>query len=99
LLAAGSAFLALLAARAVVVYPVSLALKRHWPPGWKHVIVWSGLKGGLSLALVLGLPDGEVRRFLAPVVFLVVLASLLIQGGTIGALMRLVGVGESRAES
>ncbi len=94
LLTAGAALLALWAARAVLVYPTVLALKRHWPKGWKHVIFWAGLRGSLSLALIIGMPPGPLRAFLTPVVFLVVLASLLLQALTMPALMRLTGASE-----
>lgn len=93
LLAAGASFGALLIARAIVSYPVSIALKSHWPSGWKHVVFWSGLKGSLTLALILGLPDGELRAFFAPVAFLVVLASLIGQGLTMPLLMKRVDMG------
>lgn len=93
LLAAGATFVALLAARALATYPVALLFKRHWPSGWKHVIFMAGLKGSLSLALILGLPDGPVRQFLAPVAFLVVVASLVGQGMTMPLLMRRVDMG------
>ncbi len=90
LLAAAAVMAALLIARALTVYPVVMATKRHWPRGWKHVIWWSGLKGSLSLALILGLPEGELRRFAAAVAFLVVLMSLLGQVLTMGAFIRWV---------
>ncbi|RMH14928.1 MAG: sodium:proton antiporter [Planctomycetota bacterium] len=90
LLTAGLVFAALLAGRAAVVYPVVVIVKPHWPKGWKHVIWFAGLRGSLSLAMVLGLPEGEVRRFFAPVVFLVVLASLVLQASSMGLWIKAV---------
>lgn len=90
--AAGATIVALHVSRAMVVYPTCLLLKRYWPSGWKHVIWWGGLKGSLSLALILGLPTGEVRQFLAPVAFIVVLVSLLGQGITMPMLIRRVPI-------
>ncbi len=98
LLTAGVVFAALLAARAVVVYPVSLITKPYWPGGWKHVIWFAGLRGSLSLAMVLGLPAGEVRSFFAPVVFLVVLMSLVLQGSTMSLWVRMVNGQEQLAD-
>ena len=51
------------------------------------------------MALVLGLPAGELKTFLVPVAFGVVLVSLLLQGLTMPHLMRALGVsaGESDA--
>lgn len=99
LLTAGIATAALLTSRAIVAYPVMRALKSHWPPGWKHIVFWSGLKGSLTLALILGLPDGAVREFFAPVAFLVVLFSLLGQGLTMPILMRALNVGSDDPSS
>ncbi len=94
LLAVGVTFAATLAARGVMVYPIALLVERDWPAGWKHVLFWAGLKGSIPLALVLGLPDSELRRFLLPVTFGVVLLSLLLQGLTIPTLIRLTGVAQ-----
>jgi CPA1 family monovalent cation:H+ antiporter len=81
-------FLTILAARAVMVYPVSFFIERRWPKGWNHVVFWAGMKGSIPLALVLGLPSGDLKTFLVPVAFGVVLVSLLLQGLTIPLLMR-----------
>ena len=53
---------------------------------------WSGLKGSIPLALVLGLPDGDLKETLVPIAFGVVLVSLLLQGLTVGPLVRKTGV-------
>lgn len=98
LVAVAAAFAAIQASRALMVYPVALLFGRDWPGGWKHVIFWAGLKGSIPLALVLGLPPSELRTFLVPVAFGVVLVSLLLQGLTVPALIRLTGVGEEAAE-
>lgn len=93
LLAAGCVVAVLLAARALVVYPSCVVLKGHWPGGWKHVIWWSGLRGSLSLALILGMPEGELRRFAVAVAFVVVLVSLVGQALTMPLVMRWSRVG------
>ena len=85
-------FGAILVARAIMVYPTALTIGKHWPKGWKHVVFWSGLKGSIPLALVLGLPDGELKQTLVPIAFGVVLVSLLLQGLTVGPLIRFTGV-------
>lgn len=90
LLTAGVVFAALLAGRAMVVYPIALLVKPYWPKGWKHVVWFAGLRGSLSLAMVLGLPEGPLRSFFAPVVFLVVLASLVFQGSSMCWWIRVV---------
>lgn len=99
-LVALGALAALLVSRALLTYPVVLLFKRHWPKGWKHVIWWSGLKGSLTLALLLMLPAGELRAYLLPIAFVVVLVSLLGQGASMPLVMRLTGVrGESTTDS
>ena len=92
LLAVLATFGAILVARAIMVYPTAMTIGKHWPKGWKHVVFWSGLKGSIPLALVLGLPDGELKHTLVPIAFGVVLLSLLLQGLTIGPLIQAIGV-------
>jgi CPA1 family monovalent cation:H+ antiporter len=92
LLAIGATFLAIMVARALMVYPTALTIGKQWPKGWKHVVFWSGLKGSIPLALVLGLPSGELKQTLVPIAFGVVLVSLLLQGLTVGPLIRKTGV-------
>ena len=92
LLAVGATFLAIMVARGMMVYPTAFTVGKHWPRGWKHVVFWSGLKGSIPLALVLGLPSGELKQTLVPIAFGVVLVSLLLQGLTIGPLIRKTGV-------
>jgi CPA1 family monovalent cation:H+ antiporter len=82
LLGAGAAFAALLLSRGVLVAATAMVTRKAWAPGWRRVIWWAGLRGGLSLALVMGLPEGRAREYLLPVVFLTVLATLIVQGTT-----------------
>jgi CPA1 family monovalent cation:H+ antiporter len=91
LAAAGAVLAALFLCRALVVFPTVWILKPAWPAGWKWVIWWAGLRGSLSLALILGLPSGPLRAFLSPVAFLVVLVSLLGQALTMPAFIRRTG--------
>lgn len=46
-------------------------------------ISWGGLRGGLSLALVLSLPDGEPKNILLIATYFCVLFSIIVQGLTI----------------
>ena len=92
LLAVVATWLAIMVARACMVYPTAFTIGKHWPSGWKHVVFWSGLKGSIPLALVLGLPSGELKQTLVPVAFGVVMISLLLQGLTVGPLIRKTGV-------
>jgi CPA1 family monovalent cation:H+ antiporter len=50
-------------------------------------LIWGGLRGGISVALALGLPDGPARSIALAATYVVVLFSVLIQGGTIARLL------------
>ena len=56
--------------------------------GFRHgsarILTWGGLRGGISVALALALPDGETRDTLLTVTYLIVLFSILVQGLSIG---------------
>ncbi|WP_419826885.1 cation:proton antiporter [Sphingomonas sp.] len=51
-------------------------------------LIWGGLRGGISVALALGLPDGPARAFALAATYLVVLFSVIVQGGTIERVLR-----------
>lgn len=85
------------------IYPLSFLvnrLKGDIPLAWQHVFVWGGLRGALSMALVLGLrQDFPHRSELIAATFGVVLFSLLVQGMTVGTLIRKLGLtGEKSSE-
>ncbi len=87
--------------RALSVYALSPLLRgalRVSRP-YRHVLLWGGLRGALSLALVLSLPftlpDGtpfQERPLLLGMTFGVVGTSLLLQGMTMGPLLRRLGL-------
>lgn len=52
------------------------------------LITWGGLRGGLSLALVLSLPESETKNILLIATYFCVLFSILIQGLTIEKLAK-----------
>lgn len=51
------------------------------------ILVWGGLRGGISIALALSLPAGPVREPLLAATFAIVLFSVLVQGATVGRLV------------
>lgn len=69
-----------------------------WP--WRLVIFWSGLRGALSLALVLALPfDTPDRDLLSFATYVVVLFTLLVQGLSMRWLIRILPGAESPAKA
>ena len=54
------------------------------PSGAWKVLTWGGLRGGISVALVLQLPDGAERNVLLTLTYAVVVFSILIQGLSVG---------------
>lgn len=82
-----------LAARALSVgLPIGLMRRRRdFAPGTVTLLTWGGLRGGISIALALSLPDGATRDILLSVTYVVVVFSILVQGLTLGPLVRLIG--------
>ncbi|OGQ95344.1 MAG: sodium:proton antiporter [Deltaproteobacteria bacterium RIFOXYD12_FULL_57_12] len=52
------------------------------------ILTWSGLRGGISVALALSLPPGRERHLILAITYAVVVFSVLVQGLTIGWLVR-----------
>ena len=82
-----------LAARAVSTGVPLAALKRFrtWSPGVVAILTWGGLRGGISVAMALALPHGEVRDILVSVTYVVVVFSILVQGLTLAPFIRSMG--------
>jgi CPA1 family monovalent cation:H+ antiporter len=90
------AVVAVLVSRVVVVYGLSALInlgKQKISLSYQHVLMWGGLRGAVSLALVLSLPasfaDRELLRVMA---YGVVLFTLLGQGTTMQLLLKKLGL-------
>lgn len=75
-----------LLARLVVVGGVTVRFRQRLglPKGSWQVLTWGGLRGGISVALVLQLPAGAERDLLLTLTYAIVVFSILVQGLTIG---------------
>ena len=78
-----------LAARALAVTVSTRAVPAARPKarGAWSVLWWGGLRGGISIALALSLPDGPTRDLLLAATFAAVLFSVLVQRATLGRLI------------
>lgn len=90
MLAAGLAIPVVLIARFISVgIPVSLLRTlRSFTPHAVKIMTWSGLRGGISVALALSLPSNPTRDLLLTMTYAVVIFSIVIQGLTIPHLLR-----------
>ena len=52
------------------------------------VLTWGGLRGGISIALALSLPTGPSRELIVSTTYIVAVFSILVQGLTLGPLVR-----------
>jgi CPA1 family monovalent cation:H+ antiporter len=61
---------------------------RSFSPHVVKILTWGGLRGGISVALALSLPAGKNREVILAVTYAVVVFSIIVQGLTIGKLVR-----------
>ena len=72
-----------------VLGPITfLRAVREFSPHALKILTWSGLRGGISVALALSLPPGGTRDLILTTTYVVVTFSIVMQGLTIGPLAR-----------
>jgi len=95
------AWLVVTLARGTVIATMTSVLgltRARIPPRWGVILTWGGLRGALSMVLVLSLPrDLPLRELLINMVFGFVLLSILVQGLSMSHLVRRFGLMGQRA--
>jgi CPA1 family monovalent cation:H+ antiporter len=86
---------AILISRAIMVYSIG-RLVRNIPVKWQHLLFWGGLRGAITLALALSLPDtlGAAKPQIQVMAFGVVVFTLIVSGFSMSPLVRHLGVVE-----
>jgi monovalent cation/hydrogen antiporter len=87
---------------AVIVAQRALGFKRFEPLGHRSaaVLSWAGMRGVVTLAVALSVPETMPGRdFLLVVAFAVILVTVLVQGTTLGVVIRLMQPRESEAHA
>lgn len=89
-LAGLAAIVMALVARFVAVSVPVMLLKpfRDFSSGVIPIMTWGGLKGGISVALVLSVPDNEWKPLLLTATYIVVIFSIIVQGLTVASVAR-----------
>ncbi len=89
LLLGGVTIIIVLLSRYIAIYLSNFLLKKSNRANAKEriILTWAGLKGGISIALALTLPDGETRDIILYVTYVVVVFSIITQGLTIEKLI------------
>ena len=90
----------LLARWVSVALPLGL-LRRYYPfdRATLRVLTWGGLRGGISVALALSLPESMPRDLLVGITYVVVVFSIIGQGLSIGPLVNKLGLSTGEAST
>jgi CPA1 family monovalent cation:H+ antiporter len=63
-----------------------IKFREKFSPGTIKVLVWGGLRGGVSIALALSINDGPYKDAIIAITYFVVVFSIIVQGLSIGKL-------------
>lgn len=74
-----------LIARAISIVMPSILLKRSLklPYNRLGIVIWAGLRGGISVALALSLPDSNYKPLIVSTSYIIVIFSIIVQGLTL----------------
>lgn len=86
-------FIGLLARTLSIYLPAQTILRKNtYSKGSLITMVWGGIRGGVSIALVMSIPNsaGEIKDVLLEITYIVVLFSIVVQGLTVGKVAKKV---------
>lgn len=85
LVAGGICIMIVLLARWVAIFVPTkfMAFKYRFSPQTVKVLVWGGIRGGVSIALALSIPINEYSQIIISITYCVVVFSIIVQGLTI----------------
>ena len=86
LVAGGICIMIVLAARWIAIFVPTkfMSLRYRFSPQTVKVLVWGGIRGGVSIALALSIPQNDYNKIIISITYCVVVFSIVVQGLTIG---------------
>lgn len=69
-----------------------IPFKEKFSSGTIKILVWGGLRGGVSIALALSIAEGPFKQVLIAATYFVVVFSIIVQGLTIGKLAKKIEI-------
>lgn len=65
-----------------------MKIKREFSNNVVRILVWGGIRGGISVALALSLPPGKARDLFICATYIIVVFSIIVQGLSIGRVVK-----------